>query len=254
LDIATVTVETAGTKTTGYTVSATREYPHLSAADTSLVPKTITDNGRELTLASVDWRAGNTVTVDYDALPDSYTAVATYTTTASKTVVTGYITTAEYKGTIAKLITGKTVYTAYFAGTLIAPPAPEPTPEPVQEPLPEPEREHKSALPVAAGATAGAGLLGGAVFFFFLRKNVKVHNLKDGKYLPIGKARVTVKDPIINLTPFADKAATGSFILVLDAMAAKQLYGKTVTVNYGDRSLQHIVNGDGGEYQFEVDF
>ncbi len=94
----------------------------------------------------------------------------------------------------------------------------------------------------------------GAVFFFFLRKNVKVHNLKDGKYAPIGKARATAKNPIINLTPFADKAATGSFILVLDALAAKALNGKTVTVNYGDRSFQHIIDGGGGEYQFEVDF
>ena len=107
----------------------------------------------------------------------------------------------------------------------------------------------------AAGATAGAGLLGGLVFFFFFRKNVKVHNLKDGKYLPIGKTKVSARDPIINLTPFADKAATGSFILVLDRLAAKQLSGKTITVNYGDKSFQHIVDSDGGgEYQFEIDF
>jgi hypothetical protein len=257
LDIATIKVEQAGTKTSSYTVSATREYPHLSAADTSLIPKTITDSGRTLTLASVDWRAQNTVAVDYEQLPESYTAVATYATTGSKTVVTGYVTAAEYKGTIAKLITGKTVYTAYFAGTLIAAPTPKPTPEPTASPEPTPEpaaSEPVNPLPAAAGATAGVGLLGGIVFFFFLRKNVKIHNLKDGKYTPIGKARVTAKNPVVNLTPFADRAATGSFILVLDALAAKSLSGKTVTVNYGDRSFQHIIEGGGGEYQFEVDF
>jgi hypothetical protein len=58
----------------------------------------------------------------------------------------------------------------------------------------------------------------------------------------------------MNLTPFADKATSGSFILVLDAPAAKALSGKAVTVNYGDRSLQHIIESSGGEYQFEVDF
>jgi hypothetical protein len=105
-------------------------------------------------------------------------------------------------------------------------------------------------LPVAAGV----GLLCGVVFFFFLRKNVKVHNLRDGKYLPIGKTRVTTKNPVINLTPFAGKAATGSFILVLDAPTAKSLNRKTVTVNYGDRGFQHIIESHGGEYQFEVDF
>ena len=92
------------------------------------------------------------------------------------------------------------------------------------------------------------------VFFFFLRRNVKVHNLKDGKYTHIGKARVTARNPVINLTPFADKAASGCFILILDALAAKSLSGKTVTVNYGDRSLQHIIESGGREYQFEVDF
>ena len=253
LDITTMLVETAGTKTNSYTVSATREYPHLSSNDTSLLPKTITDSGKTLTLASVDWRAGNTVTVDYDVLPEYYTAIATYTATGSKTSVTGYITTVEYKGTLSKLLAGKTVYTAYFEGTPIAPPAPEPTPTP--EPTPEVvESKPINPVPAAAGATAGVSLLGGVVFFFFLRKNVKVHNLKDGKYLPIGKTRVTAGTPIINLTTFANKAVSGSFILILDRLAAKQLSSKTVTINYGDRTFQHIIDSDGGEYQFEVDF
>jgi hypothetical protein len=34
-------------------VTATREYPHLSTNDTSLIPKTITDNGRTLELDNV---------------------------------------------------------------------------------------------------------------------------------------------------------------------------------------------------------
>jgi hypothetical protein len=236
LDIATVKVEQAGTKTSGYTMSATREYPHLSAPDTALIPKTIAEGGRTLTLASVDWRTQNTETIDYEALPGSYTAVASYTAAASRTVVTGYVTTAEYKGTIAKLIAGKTVYTAYFAGTPIAP-----------------ERGPMNPVP-AAGTAAGAGLLGGVVFFFFLRRNVKVLSLKEGKYIPVGKTRITAKSPVVNLTPFADKAVTGSFILILGALTAKALSGKTITVNYGDRSLQHIVASGGGEYQFEVDF
>ena len=134
LDIASITIETAGTRSSSYTVSATREYPHLSSNDTSLVPKTITDGGRTLTLEGINWRTQNTVTVDYEQIPDSYTAVATYTGTASRTTVTGYTVTAEYSGTIAKVLTGRTVYTAYFIGIpIVTPvmtsPAPTPTPE-----------------------------------------------------------------------------------------------------------------------------
>jgi hypothetical protein len=122
LDITTVSVVTAGTKNTGFTVTATREYPNLSTNDTALVPKTTTDNGRELTLANVEWKAQNTETVDYDAtIAQSYTAIATYTATGTKTVVTGYNVTAEYKGILSRMNPGATIYAAYFLGTKLPP-------------------------------------------------------------------------------------------------------------------------------------
>jgi hypothetical protein len=116
LDAASIKIETAGTKTTSYEMKVTREYPRLSTNDTSLVPKTVTENGKTYTLAGVDWRAGNYETVDYEQLAEYYTAYATYTATGSSTKVTGYVTTAVYSGTLAKLTQGKTVYTAYFIG------------------------------------------------------------------------------------------------------------------------------------------
>ena len=119
LDITTLKVETAGTQTSSYTASVTREYPRLSTNDTSLVPKTVEDRGKTYTLAGVDWRIGNYETVDYEQIAEYYTAVATYTTTGTTTTVTGYTTTVEYSGTLAKLTQGKTLYTAYFEGEAI---------------------------------------------------------------------------------------------------------------------------------------
>jgi len=128
LDVSGITVEQAGTKSVAYTISESREYPYLSANDSSFVPKTITDSsGRSLTLSGVSWRTQSSVAVDYDAIPDSYTAVATYSGTGYKTVVTGYTVTAQYYGIIGKTVTGKTVYTALFIGTQIIPPTIEPT-------------------------------------------------------------------------------------------------------------------------------
>lgn len=121
LDIASIKVETAGMKTSSFTMTEKREYPNLSSNDTALVPKTISVSGKTYNLASVDWQAGNTVTIDYVAVPEYYTAYATYTATGSRTTVTGYITTAEYTGTVAKIKQGKTVYTATFLGTEIVP-------------------------------------------------------------------------------------------------------------------------------------
>jgi hypothetical protein len=117
LDVASIKVESEGTKTSSFTKTITRQYTNLSANDSSLVPKTVTDGGYTYNLLNVDWQSGNNATVDYNVLPEFYTAVATYTRTGYSTKVTGYVTTAEYSGTLAKLIQGKTIYTAYFMGT-----------------------------------------------------------------------------------------------------------------------------------------
>lgn len=200
LDISSITVETAGTKKNSYTVSATREYLNLSSNDTSLIPKTITDNGRTLTLCDVKWNAQTAETVDYEQLPASYTAVVTYTTTAFKTTVTGYVTTAEYRGTVSKIITGKTVYTAYFIGIPIVIPMlneaekpsteQEPTPEAeivkttetespsemesevTAEPIVETELEQKmyDFLLILIIVIVAAGMGGGFVFIYFKKK------------------------------------------------------------------------------------
>jgi hypothetical protein len=122
LDVASIKVETAGTKTSSYTLTVTREYPRLSTNDISLVAKTVTDSGKTYTLAGVDWKAGNYVTVDYEQIPEYYTAIASYTATGTSTKVTGYVTTAIYSGTLAKLTQGRTVYTAYFIGEEIRTP------------------------------------------------------------------------------------------------------------------------------------
>jgi LPXTG-site transpeptidase (sortase) family protein len=116
LNLASVKCEAAGYKSSGCTVSATREYPHLSNADTSLIPKTITENGRTLALEDVTWETQSTVNVDYEDIPESYRAVAQYTAKASKTVVTGYVTTADYIGEISRTTAGDTVYAAHFDG------------------------------------------------------------------------------------------------------------------------------------------
>ena len=51
-----ITVEAKGYKTSSRTVTATRSYPNLSDADASLIPRTIQDGGRTLTLADVQWQ------------------------------------------------------------------------------------------------------------------------------------------------------------------------------------------------------
>ncbi len=70
-------------------LSATRTYPNLSDADLELIPKTITDGGKTLTLGAVEWSGGEN---------GFYTATATYTGTSSTRSATGYTVTASYTG------------------------------------------------------------------------------------------------------------------------------------------------------------
>lgn len=79
LDTSSIKVEAAGYNTSTKTVTATRTYPNLSDADISFVPKSITDNGRTMELADVQWQESD----------GFYHASATYTGKVSNKYATG---------------------------------------------------------------------------------------------------------------------------------------------------------------------
>ena len=119
LQLDTVKVEVAGYGSSTKEVRATRSYPNLSEADLSLIPKSIEEKGKTLTLADVQWSsseqtdgAGGTVT--------RYTAAASYTGTSSYQYATGYTVTANYTGEVAKTGCSVVTYTAIF-GSMEAP-------------------------------------------------------------------------------------------------------------------------------------
>ena len=114
-DYASISVEAAGYKTSSWTVSASRTYPNLSDADISLLPKSIEDSGRTLTLADVDWQDTGADYVDGDPLAVRYTAVASYTGTATSRKVTGYTVTVDYMGEVTRTTNDTVIYTAVFS-------------------------------------------------------------------------------------------------------------------------------------------
>ena len=151
-DYTTISVEAAGYGNSSWIASASRTYPNLSDADVSLLPKTVEDCGRTLTLANVDWQEGRTDYVDGEPVAVTYTAIASYTTTVYARYATGYTVTVDYIGDITKISVDTIVYTAVFAAENAlpdpveseepAPVEPEATPEPIPEepPAPEPEK------------------------------------------------------------------------------------------------------------------
>ena len=116
-DYPSITVEAAGYKNNSWTVSAQRTYPNLNDADLSLIPKSIEDSGRTLTLATVDWLEVPTGEMGDFVTAFRYTANATYTGTAYSKSATGYTVTVEYGGEVSKSSCDTVIYTAVFSAT-----------------------------------------------------------------------------------------------------------------------------------------
>ena len=114
LQLETVNVETAGCGTSTREVSATRSYPNLANQDTANIPKTIEEDGRTLTLQNISWQTDNTASVGGYALGDRYTAVATYTGSATSYDDTGVGTSAN---TVQWRVRAKDVNGAYSGYT-----------------------------------------------------------------------------------------------------------------------------------------
>lgn len=163
LDHTSVKVEVKGYKTKSRNLSATRSYPNLSDADLSLVPKTVEDKGKTLSLADIQWSNDG----------EYYTASATYTGTSSSRYATGYAVTATYAGEVSKTNCEVVTYTAIFAGA--EPPAPEPSAEqPVDQPD-QPAGNGPDRLPMLGCAGSGAVLAWAGMWAAAKRKERRDH-------------------------------------------------------------------------------
>lgn len=113
LDHTSVQVTTDGYASKTTSLSATRTYPNLSEADVSLIPKSINDKGRTLTLADVQWSSAES-TDGEGAVVIHYTATASYSGSATSRYATGYTVTANYTGEVSKTDCQVVTYTATF--------------------------------------------------------------------------------------------------------------------------------------------
>lgn len=164
LRLDTVRVDVAGYGSSTREISTTRSYPNLAGQDTQYIPKSIQDDGRTLTLQAIDWQTDNTASTDGYALGDRYTAVATYTGSATSSYVKGYTVTADYAGTVGRINLNKTRYVAIYEGT---PLVPEVTVDPTDTVTGQ-FNWSVLLLPIGVVALAGVGI--GAALFIKRRR------------------------------------------------------------------------------------
>ena len=276
LDVNSIKTDAAGYKNYSYTITDTREYPGLTSTDTSQIPKTVQKNGKTLSLANVDWKNANVENIDYTNVANMYTAVATYSAAATGSSVTGYQTTAEYKGTVTKTDMKGTVYTARFTGTVF-------TVAQAKELVKEAKLHEKLAARAKKAGITVEELLSGedaedikaaaaapsalpllilpfaalvAAIFFALKKNVTIYAMaEDGQYDKIGRIKLSKKKPIIDLGNFNDIVTTPNFLIVLDKLTAWRMRDIDITLHRGNITMQHTVKPEKGKkYQFDMQF
>ena len=119
LDHTTITTEAAGYTNKSYTVTETKEIGNLPSNDLSYLPSTASKEGKVLSLASVDWQVQATSLVGDLLVPSQYKAVATYSSKASYSAATGYLTTATYLGEVSKNDVENITYTITYLGQKI---------------------------------------------------------------------------------------------------------------------------------------
>ena len=162
LQLDTVQVDVSGYGSSTREVSATRSYPNLANQDTANIPKTIQEDGRTLTLQSIQWQTDNTAAMDGYALGDRFTAVATYTGSAASSYVKGYTVTANYTGTVSKINLNTVRYVAIFEGTPL---------QPVESSKPASFNWAVILVPIGVVALAGVGT--GAALFIRRRREAE---------------------------------------------------------------------------------
>lgn len=116
LDVSSISTKAAGTESVSEPLSATREYPNMPEMDMTDIPKTIEDNGHTLTFSDIEWTPETEETDNLGTMETTYTAVVTYTGTATSSRTTGYTVTATYAGEVSHRNNDCMRYIAVYSG------------------------------------------------------------------------------------------------------------------------------------------
>ena len=165
LDVSSISTKVAGTESVSEALSATREFPNMPEMDMTDIPKTIEDNGHTLTFSDIEWLPEIEETDNLGTMETTYTAVVTYTGTATSSRTTGYTVTATYAGEASHRNNDCIRYIAVYGGEPIII-EPEDNTEPPDltgilpsELLIEPVEQENSGVPISWVLCAVFGVL-----------------------------------------------------------------------------------------------
>ena len=237
LDHGTLQTEAAGYTTRYYTITDTKQFTGLPRNDPSYVPATSVKNGTTLSLSDISWSVTGTGLADDTLVPTSYTATATYKATGSRSVATGYITTANYVGELSAEGIQSIEYTVTYLGT----------------PLASPVEFEPIWLLLPAGILLLAGI--GGVYMLRLRPNAAIYamNAKGVANKKLGRQRVSSRTPRLDLTKLKEYPS-GDASVELTSKIAHKLAGRLISIQMYGGSRTHLVEPYDGQdsYWFAI--
>lgn len=152
-----------------------------------------------------------------------YNGTMYYEGVKTKTIITSYLATIKYKGTLSRQVLDTTTFNIQY----------------------EEVKEYGYIVPTIVGTT---GILFFSGIILFRLKNVKIYNLKDGEYKLVKKLHLNKNKLFIDLTP--TNLQTRAYKIVLSKSLYRMIKEKNIKFKYFDKQL--IYNVVNKEFEINV--
>lgn len=197
-----------------YKVYLQKTYENVPSNELNDIPKEIKQNGTTYYLVNPVWNIAETEMVSNNEVPVKYNGTMYYEGVKTRTIVTSYLATVKYTGTLEKQVPDTATFKITYKEV----------------------KEYGYIVPAIVGAT---GILFVSGIIILKIKNAKVYNLQNGEYKLIKKVHIKKDKPFVDLTPvnFQNKA----YKIVLSKSLYKYLKGKNISFKYFDKKTNYKV-------------
>lgn len=204
-----------------YKVYLQKSYDNVPSNELNDIPKEIKENGTIYYLVNPVWNIAETEMISNNEVPVKHNGTMYYEGVKTKTIITSYLATVKYTGTLEKQVPDTTTFIAEY----------------------EEVEEYGYIVPAIIGTT-GIMIFSGIILIGL--KNVKVYNLQNGEYKLIKRVHLNKDKLFIDLTPTSFQ--TRKYKIVLSKSLYKIIKGKNIKIKYFDTKNDYKVQ----DKEFEI--
>ena len=206
-----------------YKVYLQKAYNNVPSNELNDIPKEIKQNGTIYYLINPVWEIAETENVSNNEVPVKYNGTMYYEGIKTRTIVTSYLATIKYTGTLEKQVPDTTTFTVIY-------------------------KEVKEYGFIASAIIGTTVILFVSGIILFKIKNAKIYNLQDREYKLIKKVHINKDKLFIDLTPTSFQ--TKAYKVVLSKSLYKAIKDKNLKFKYFDK--QNIYKVQNREFEILV--